>query len=156
MSSITSFDWAAMIADLTGSGMTLEQIARGNELVGISRYLLKYYAEGGQPNFPRGYALLALWCERMEKDESQAPMVQWSSPFRAEGNEMVLKPVCPACKRVIRGAPIAVWRQQEIDPRQVDLEDVWKPPVRQADTQGKKRGRPSKLARLVLGEKEAV
>lgn len=132
MSSIVSFDWARMIDDLqTVAGMTLDEIADSNEYLRLSRSLLRYYAEGGQPTFPRGYALLGLWCERMGNDETQAPIVQWTPSHRVDdGRTMTLRPKCPTCQRTIRGVPIAQWRQLDIDPRQVTLEDVWKaPPV---------------------------
>ncbi len=115
MSALRSPDWSRMLDDIIASGMNERAIVDRLGLTELSPQLLRHYAAGVQPNFPRGFALYVLWMEAMDKPESDIPWIDYVPPHRAEGNgQMTLTQKCTACGQKMRGRILERWQQLQI------------------------------------------
>lgn len=73
-----------MLEELQAAGLKRRHLAKRLELSGITPQLLTHYRNGTQPLYPRGHAIIALWCELTGKSESEVPMIDWSQPYRTK------------------------------------------------------------------------
>lgn len=75
-------DWGQLISDVVSTGLSHGQIGERMGAMLTTR-MLRHYAEGVQPVHFRGEALVLLWCERMELDRTELPMLEVVRGHRA-------------------------------------------------------------------------
>lgn len=66
-------NWAAVIEQIVATGMTELQISR-HPGVDVSLKAVRYLAQGRQPIFHRGDALVRIWVERTGKPREEIPL----------------------------------------------------------------------------------
>lgn len=72
---LTTYDWAAMLEHINGSGMSDDQIRR--ELGGVlTKRMVGKYRGGVQPLYYRGNLMLDLWCRVTGKAPDLAPLAE--------------------------------------------------------------------------------
>ena len=65
-------DWAVMIEQMTGKGLTFSDIAKATQSVLTDR-MVKHYASGVQPLHWRGEAMINLWCATLKAGRDKLP-----------------------------------------------------------------------------------
>ena len=121
----TAPDWSAMISDIHAAGLSTRQIGEACGFQ-ITRHMLRHYDLGVQPLYWRGEAMVVLWMQATGKPREQIPTQVVCTPYR----------VPQGTRPPVVNVNLPEW-----------------PPARQAtEMQGKKRGRPSKLADLTRKE----
>lgn len=71
----TAPDWAVMIEQMVGKGLTFADIAKATQSVLTDR-MVKHYAAGVQPLYWRGEAMIVLWCNALKASRSDLPMCE--------------------------------------------------------------------------------
>lgn len=121
-------DFAVMLRELLEDCHVPQQTVLDRlNIIDLSGGLLRHYLRGGLPNYARGDAIVALWCDITGKDEGQMPLVHWSPAYRAEGagfNGFVLTEKCHVCGQVIRGSRREVWEQMQLHHQQYGDQNV--------------------------------
>jgi hypothetical protein len=72
-------DWFRIISDLIYHGLPMKKVGEKMD-VKLTDSLLRSYRAGVQPMYPRGDALLKLWCKTTGKQEHEAPQTEWIPP----------------------------------------------------------------------------
>jgi hypothetical protein len=123
--SLQTPDWSRMVNDIVDAGCSDRKIVERLRIAELSPKLLKHYESGGQPVFPRGFALYMLWLEVTGKPETEIPWTDWSMPYRGnDAGDMTLKPRCNCCGQVLRGARGQTWKQLQIHHTSHGVADV--------------------------------
>jgi len=78
----TAPDWAVMIEQMVGAGLTFADIAKATQSVLTDR-MVKHYAAGVQPLYWRGEAMIVLWCKSLRSDRAALPMCEIVRGHRA-------------------------------------------------------------------------
>lgn len=64
-------DWFRLVTDLQYAGVSMREAARR---IGVAEGQLRNLRKGGEPLYPRGDALIELWCEVLAKSRTDLPM----------------------------------------------------------------------------------
>lgn len=113
--SVPTYDFPSMLVHILESGVSVRQLADRMEAEYVDGKMLQHYLRGGVPNFPRGDAILTLWCEATGLSALEAPRLNWTPGYRKATNTThALRPRCPECQQIIRGRALQVWEQKQL------------------------------------------
>jgi len=83
----TSYDWAAMIEQLLGLGLSERGIGRVMQSE-LTRRMIEAYRRGAQPLHWRGELLMRLWCDETKQERTAAPVCQVVRGHRVDRREV--------------------------------------------------------------------
>ena len=84
-------DWALIISAIR-EALSPQELALRSAEMDVSARLMRHYEQGGEPNYPRGEAIVTLWVEVTGRPREAMPLRDFQRGHRAERRERSAAP----------------------------------------------------------------